>query len=401
MAHGLLQAKPMTTASTPSHPLDAASARERRIAWAALFTIVALGALHYIVGGASAEHALHGHADMHPASHAILRRASTIPIAIAALMGGLSLGLIASGIAVAIYAPHAFFADVLTRATGLTIHADPSSLTERVSEVVTYLTLGALLGALADRVKRERARAATLDVRLQRTERELARAERLSSLGELVAGVAHEIRNPLTALITTGEVLKDAIRDDDPRHRMASLHMEELHRLGRVVERFLSFARPSAPNRRETSIHALLERAQALLESTGRQSDVEVTVAPTDAHASLDEDQLLQVVLNLGLNAIQASPAGATVELAAEVDDAGVVRLLVKDRGRGVPSELSERIFDPCVTTRADGSGLGLSIASRIAFAHDGALSLAPREGGGTIATLTLPGEPTLTGAAA
>jgi len=362
-----------------------------RMARLAVLAVVVLGALHYLMPGGPVDAGAHHDHGAHLTWHALLRRASTIPIGIAAVAGGMRMGALAATLATVIYVPHAFFADALSRLLGLRIHADPSSSIERVSEIFTYVVLGLVLGALADRAKRERVRATSLDVRLQQTEASLARAERLSSLGELVAGVAHEIRNPLAALVTTGEMLSDAYPEGHPRHRMARLHMDELDRLGRVVERFLSFARPSAPRRHMVAIADVVERAKLLLESTARQADVEIVAMPTDVRASVDDEQLVQVLLNLGLNAIQASEKGSEIEISSTVDDAGHVHIDVQDRGRGIPSELTERVFDPCFTTRPDGSGLGLSIATRIAFAHDGTLTLRPREGGGTVASLVLP----------
>jgi signal transduction histidine kinase len=364
-----------------------------RIAVVAVAAVVVLGAFHYAMPGGSMDAGAHHDHGAHLTWHAILRRASTIPIGIAAVAGGMRMGALAAALATVIYLPHAFFADAFSRVLGVRIHADPSSSIERISEIVTYVALGLLLGALTDRAKRERVRATHLDVRLQKTEAELARAERLSSLGELVAGVAHEIRNPLAALVTTGEMLSDAYPEGHPRHRMARLHMDELGRLGRVVERFLSFARPSTPRRHTVAVADVVERATLLLESTARQSEVTIVAHPTTARASVDDEQLVQVLLNLGLNAIQASEKGSTVEIGTSSDEHGRIHIDVSDRGRGVPNELAERVFDPCFTTRPDGSGLGLSIATRIAFAHDGTLTLQPRDGGGTVASLVLPGE--------
>jgi signal transduction histidine kinase len=184
--------------------------------------------------------------------------------------------------------------------------------------------------------------------------------------------------------------------DDYPegheRRRMAELNFEEVKRLEGVVGRFLKFARPGEPSREPVAVRELLEKTEALAGSTARQRDVQLVVSPPAAvtRVTADGDQLVQVLLNLVLNAVEVSPAGGTVTVKGRVEDGACV-LTVDDEGPGVPEDLRERVFDPFFTTRAEGTGLGLSIASQIVLAHSGALACEAADGGGGRFVVRLP----------
>jgi signal transduction histidine kinase len=333
-------------------------------------------------------------------THAVLRRLPYLPIGLLAVRHGLRGGLLAGVSVAALYLPHAFFAEALSGALGIHVHADPSPAVEKLSELILYVALGALVGTAVDSARRSQTALGQVRRDLVRTTEDLRRAERLSALGELAAGIAHEVRNPLTALRTTAEMLAEAYPEGHKRHRMAELHLSELDRLDQVVQKFLDFARPKPPAVVDVDAAPLLERAQALLQTAARDKGVDVrTDAPTALLLRADPDLLLQVLLNLGLNALQHSPEGGTVALGATVAD-GVQRLTVDDGGGGVAPEVAETLFDPCVTTRPDGSGLGLSIASRIVEAHGGQLAFAPRPQGGTRFEVLLPRDHTMASAA-
>jgi signal transduction histidine kinase len=335
----------------------------RALTAVALLAIAGMLAIHY------GTHGQHG-------THALLRRLLYLPIVALAVLHGTRAGALAGMTVSLLYLPHAFFAAKL----GLHVHEDPSPMVEKVADLLLYVVLGALVGYGVDRARS-----------LVEARRQLETAARLSALGELAAGIAHEVRNPLTSLRTTAEILAEAYPEGHARHRMARLHLEELDRLDAVVGRFLDFAKPSEPSPGPVEARDLLERVRDLLVATARKDSVEIEVEAEDLTFTADRDLLLQAMLNLGLNAVQASPAGGRVRLAAaEAGDR--VALTVDDDGAGVPRELGQRVFDPCVTSRADGTGLGLSVATRIAFAHGGALTFAPREHGGTRFSLTLPG---------
>lgn len=333
-------------------------------------------------------------------THAVLRRLPYLPIGLLAVRHGVRGGVLA-GLSVAVlYLPHAFLAQALSEMIGAHIHADPSPAVEKLSELILYVALGALVGAAVDRARRSQTALGQVRRDLVRTTEDLRRAERLGALGELAAGIAHEVRNPLTALRTTAELLAEAYPEGHKRHRMAQLHLSELDRLDQVVQKFLDFARPKPPAACDVDAADVLERAQALLQTTARDKGVAIEVtAPAQLRLRADPDLLLQVLLNLGLNALQHSPKGTVVTLGAS-STGDAERITVDDQGAGVSAEVVDTLFDPCVTTRPEGSGLGLSIASRIVEAHGGLLTFAPREGGGTRFEIALPRAPAVESAA-
>jgi signal transduction histidine kinase len=228
--------------------------------------------------------------------------------------------------------------------------------------------------------------------RRKELEEEVRKAERLAALGRLSAGVAHEIRNPLAGIRTTAELLHDRLEQDADLVRFVDVILEETERLDRIVSSLLRFAKPSAPRRMPVQVVDLLERAARL--AAGRASErgvaLRVCAAPPLPEAPADRDQLMQVLLNLLLNAIDATPPGGEVVVRAEATGEEL-RLVVEDGGAGVPASLRDRVFDPFFTTKPGGTGLGLSISQNILQQHGGRLRLERPDGGRSRAVATLP----------
>jgi two-component system, NtrC family, sensor histidine kinase HydH len=325
--------------------------------------------LHYLTG------------PEHPWGHDLLRRLYYLPILFAAFSSGLRGGLALAFAIAAVYSPHAF---------SHLGHHDPAHTLEKALELLLYLVVGGVAGLLVDR---ERARLAELEISARalrdaldeqrRTAEGLVRAGRLAALGELVAGIAHEIKNPLHAMRGTAEVLGPLVPEGTPERRLYELHLGEIERLGAVAERFLSFARPAPLERRPTDLRAVVERAVSLVEAQARGSRVKIVVEKGDGGGSrptapADEQQLAQVLLNLLINALQAIGEGGgrvTVSLREAVREGRRhFEIAVENSGPPVPEGDLERIFDPFVTTKPGGAGLGLSIASRIVEQHGGML---------------------------
>ena len=243
----------------------------------------------------------------------------------------------------------------------------------------------------------------------KRLAREQRRAEALESLVEMSATLAHEIRNPLMGLSAQAELLGDSLDEDDDRRRYIDVITGEVDRINETITRMLLYVRPYTPERRPIDLAGLLRDCLILARPRADERNVRLGLArdlPRDDEAviAVDAAQLTQVVLNLLINAVDASPEGGTVSVSLareaemlvtdpETGDARVgrgLRIEVADEGPGIPEENLERIFRPFFTTKNAGTGLGLSISRKIVRAHAGRLSV--RSGGtGTIFAITLP----------
>lgn len=238
-------------------------------------------------------------------------------------------------------------------------------------------------------------------VRLQSEKRELARraqtTEKLAAVGTMTAGLSHEIRNPLNAAALQLSVLERRVRKLPDAQQGSlleplSLVRDEIRRLDHILEDFLQFARPREFRPRQVELEPLLRRVVDLLSSQAEERQVKLElVGPVPPfQVSAEEEQLRQVLINLTLNALQATPPAGEVRLATG-EDGREVWVTVDDSGPGVPVEIRERIFEPFFTTKAQGSGLGLSIVHSIVTQHGGTLEVGQSPGGGARFLLRLP----------
>jgi two-component system sensor histidine kinase HydH len=225
-------------------------------------------------------------------------------------------------------------------------------------------------------------------------EAEMERRESLSALGNMAAAVAHEIRNPLNAVSMGLQRLRVefAPAEADEYRRLLELVQGEVRRLNTIVEEFLSLARPPSLKPESVRVPDLVDEVVRLVEAEAEASRVAIERAIPDTLPPLeaDRDRLKQVLLNLTLNAIQAMPHGGALTLGAAVADGGLT-LTVTDTGSGIPRELVPRVFDPYVTTKTKGLGLGLTIARRIVEAHGGSVAVESQPGHGTCFRISLP----------
>jgi PAS domain S-box-containing protein len=259
------------------------------------------------------------------------------------------------------------------------------------------------------------------DLREQKArEEQWRRRDRLASLGALAAGVAHEIRNPLTGIGTSAQILKRRLESGDPRAPFADLILEEVTRLDRIVTSLLQFARPAVPHLTRESVLPALDKALSLVHELAVRQNVLLLVERAEGVPAvyLDHDQVLQVLLNVLMNALQALEQGGEIrvsvrvarkpaaershlgrratdrlELRREAPHVDVVEMRIQDNGPGIPAAVLARVFDPFFTTRAQGSGLGLSICQTIVREHGGAISIESVVGQGTAAIIDLPVE--------
>lgn len=231
--------------------------------------------------------------------------------------------------------------------------------------------------------------------RLQAQERDLLRAEQLAAVGQLAAGVAHEVRNPLTGVKL---LLQAAVRPQNPAPLTADrLHLllQEIARIERTVQGLMDFARMPPPARKPHDLRDLVAEAVGIAAARAEAKGVSLTLDPPAGPlpAAVDRDQFLSLLTNLVFNAIEAAPAGGEVGVGASADGSGMIRVAVTDTGPGIAAA-ADRLFTPFATTKPTGTGLGLVVARRVARDHGGTLTAANRPGGGAVFTLTLPGEP-------
>jgi signal transduction histidine kinase len=240
---------------------------------------------------------------------------------------------------------------------------------------------------------------APLQLKLVESRATIERQEKLASLGVLAAGVAHEIRNPLTAIKARLFTLKKAVGESVSAVEDANVIDREINRLERIVRDVLQFARPAEPRREATSALALLREVRDLMRLQMEKSDIELTVEDsTEITIHGDQNQLKQVLLNLIRNGAESVGERGKIVLRAGTERVSlsgrptkVAILEVEDNGKGISPDAQKRLFDPFYTTKAAGTGLGLSIAARIIEQHGGALRYKTEIGRGTTFGIVLP----------
>jgi two-component system sensor histidine kinase HydH len=228
---------------------------------------------------------------------------------------------------------------------------------------------------------------------IKQLKKEIAQSQRLASLGSLAAGVAHEIRNPLSSIKGFATYFKERYRDNPDDSQTADIMVQEVDRLNRVIGQLLDYARPMTMNRRETAIQTVIQHALRMIESQAREKGVVIqTELQADVAALLiDPDRIKQVFLNLYLNAIGAMEGGGILSVALLSMTDRRIRIEVRDTGVGIDPKDLDRIFDPYFTTKSSGTGLGLAIVQKIIEAHRGEIQVASTPGLGTTVSVILP----------
>jgi signal transduction histidine kinase len=222
-------------------------------------------------------------------------------------------------------------------------------------------------------------------------------AEKLATVGKLAAGVAHEIRNPLTAVKMWLFSIRKAVGDEPDLDRKCEIISEEIARLERIVCNFLEFSRPPAPKLEAQSVSVLIDKTLELFGHRIEEKRLRLVrsgaeqVIPVRA----DGEQLKQVFVNVLDNAVEATAERGeiriVVDAAGGVGDRSMVVVRIQDTGRGMPQDVCERIFEPFYTTKDDGTGLGLCIAAQIMARHDGRLVLESSTERGTTFAVWIP----------
>jgi signal transduction histidine kinase len=261
--------------------------------------------------------------------------------------------------------------------------------------VVSILIMGTLFFILtqivtkADQINEARAQ------ERRRLEAKLNHAERLASLGEMVASVSHEIKNPLGIVRSTAEILNKRLKDQAPSSKhLSEIIIAETGRLDNIVREFLDFARPQMPQFTRGLINDLIEKIVEFMQHdfSKKNITVEKDLDSTLKPMNMDQNLLYRAFLNLFVNAVQAMPDGGTLSITTFLskDEKNKVIIMIKDTGIGISKEKLALIFTPFYTDKNRGSGLGLAIAQNIIEEHNGTITVESEEGEGATFIITL-----------
>ncbi|MBN2593015.1 MAG: GAF domain-containing protein [Sedimentisphaerales bacterium] len=234
--------------------------------------------------------------------------------------------------------------------------------------------------------------------RLRQNER-MFRAEQLATMGQFAAGIAHELRNPLTAIRSTIQYLENEFGQGTDQRKLAHDILDEVDRLNNIVGNLLSLARPAASNPEEIDIRQEIERCANFIEAKAKSQNIKLE---TDFEKDLpklrfDPAEFRQVLLNVMMNGLQAMPEGGLLLIKAcclvENSIAGSERMLIQieDEGSGIPANLRQKVFEPFFTTKIGGTGLGLAICNSIVKRYNGEIWIEQAKGGGTEVKISLP----------
>ena len=339
--------------------------------------------------------------------HDLFIRLYYLPIVLGGVWFGLWGGLGTAGLITLLYLPHILFIDHGNMTFGYLL------------EIPVFLGVGLLTGLIVERQAQYRrgleAQAETLarshrELQAQtrlllEKETQLRRADRLSALGQLSAGLAHEIRNPLGAIKGAVEILEEDYPAGHPKAEFYAIILKEVKRLNDVVTNFLNFARPVALHFAPVDVREVLTGLEGLISGQARAYRVQIFtsfhVGP--ARVMVDEALLKQAFLNIALNALEAMPDGGDLAISTRLADPATTGILdgtsrqewveavFDDTGCGIREEHLGRVFDPFFTTKKDGTGLGLAITYRIIENHRGIIRVMSQPGKGTTFVITLP----------
>ena len=228
---------------------------------------------------------------------------------------------------------------------------------------------------------------------VRRLQDEIRRNEKLAAIGGLAAGVAHEIRNPLSSIKGIATYFENKFEKDSGDQEMAGVMVHEVDRLNRVITELLEFARPTDLKLKETEVNSLIEHSVRLIEKEAaiRDISVKLDLSQQPLSAEIDSDRFSQCLLNLYLNSIQAMDKGGQLHIRDYPIYGKLIGIEIRDTGTGIEAENLNKIFDPYYTTKTKGTGLGLAIVHKIIEAHNGNVKVRSTPGRGTTFTIDIP----------
>jgi two-component system sensor histidine kinase HydH len=305
--------------------------------------------------------------------HAAHGRFCYIPIVMAAAWFGLRGGVWQAAVISLLVLPYIFSSQQTTH-----------DLASEWVEIIFYFAIAVLVGLLVDREYAARRKQ-------QESQVQLERSQKLSMAGQIAAGVAHEIKNPLASIRGAADILADESSSTSEREEFRDILQGEVRRIDGTVQEFLNFARPRQSRLERMNLSEALNTGVRQLEAQARKGSVTIRsdVAP-GVEVRGDQEKLHQLVLNLLLNALQASPADTQIAVRLYTD-AGHARLEISDQGTGIKPEHLEHVFEPFFTTQSSGTGLGLAISKTIVDDHHGVIQVYSEQSQGALVTVDLP----------
>ena len=362
----------------------------RKILFASLvLVVIGIGMLHFFTPGYMIFY------------HDMFRRLSYFPIVLGAIWFGVWGGLLLAVMSSIAFIPHVLI--YIGEGTGTYL--------SELTEIILYLAAGTVTGIIAGRESLLRQRYKDLSEKLEKSydklhretqillevEEQLSAAQKLSALGQLSASLAHEIKNPLSSIKGTAEILLDEFPTDHPKREFVEILLKETTRLNNTVEEVLQFSRRGmkGTEKEEANTEPLsqvIDRVASLLASQLRKKSITLTVAGWEEGKAffVAGEKLSQVFLNIILNGIDATPPKGEIIVETSKNSAGLT-VTVKDNGPGIPDEFKDKIFSAFYSTKESGTGLGLSISKKIVESYGGTLTLSDAESGGACFIVFLP----------
>lgn len=320
--------------------------------------------------------------------HEVLERLYYLPIVFGGLAFGWKGGIVSAACAAVCYSPFVMAA----------WHDSAETLASKYAEMFVFVAVGVVTGILSDN---RRKRAAELQktsdelrdahTQLQKSSDYLRRADRLSAIGQLAASLAHEIRNPLGSIEGAVDICERTTSDEKRREFLAIIK-KETGRLTGLLTNLLDFARPRSLQMRQVQIDSVVGSVVKLVSHNAQQRGVLLTseIPAGFTAVECDAQQITQALLNVTLNALQATPSGGAVSLAVSQDQSTVM-ISVRDTGKGIGEADLDKVFDPFFTTKEDGTGLGLAVSHQILVQHGGRVVAERNQGPGMTFTLAWP----------
>jgi signal transduction histidine kinase len=262
---------------------------------------------------------------------------------------------------------------------------ETSDLAGELAEIIFYFAIAVLIGGLVEREFKARKKQ-------QEAQLQAERSHELSLVGQIAAGVAHEIKNPLASIKGAADILTDKDTSLSEREEFKSILRNEVKRIDTTVTEFLAFARPKETKLEKLNLSEVLQTSMRQLEAEATRRGLHITAnIEDDIWVDGDQEKLNQMTLNLILNAFQASKEGDEITVKLSADTSKTANFSIRDSGTGIDEDDLNRVLDPFFTTRSSGTGLGLAIVKEIVESHSGQISIQSQKGAGTKALITLP----------